>query len=94
MYIINLSYHRPIEEVEALTKLHINWLKRFFAAGVFIAAGRKDPRDGGMILAKDIDRDRLDTILAEDPFVAVAHYEVIKVNVTLTSDDFKALSDV
>ena len=93
MYIINLSYHRPIEEVEALTEPHITWLKRYFAAGVFIAAGRKDPRSGGVIMAKDIDRSRLDTILAEDPFVAVANYEVTKVVVTLTSDELKALAE-
>lgn len=93
MYIINLSYHRPIEEVEALTEPHISWLKRYFEAGVFIAAGRKDPRIGGVIMAKDIDRSRLDTILAEDPFVAVADYEVTKVNITLTSEALKALTE-
>lgn len=93
MYIINLSYHRPIEEVEALTEPHINWLKRYFDAGVFIAAGRKDPRTGGVIMAKDIDRVRLDTILAEDPFVAVAQYEVTKVNVTMTSEALRALTE-
>ncbi|UQY43421.1 YciI family protein [Erwinia sp. PK3-005] len=93
MYIINLSYHRPIEEVEALTDAHLSWLKRYFDADVFIAAGRKDPRSGGVIMAKDIDRSRLDTILAEDPFVAVAHYEVIKVNISLTSEALKALAE-
>lgn len=93
MYLINLSYHRPMDEVEALTEPHILWLKRYFDAGVFIAAGRKDPRTGGVIMAQDIDRSRLDTILAEDPFVAVANYEVIKVNITLTSEALKALAE-
>ncbi len=68
-------------------------MKRYFEAGVFIAAGRKDPRIGGVIMAKDIDRSRLDTILAEDPFVAVADYEVTKVNITLTSEALKALTE-
>ena len=45
MYVINLSYHRPMEEVEALTPAHIDWVKRYFEAGVFLAAGRKDPRN-------------------------------------------------
>ena len=52
MYVINLSYHRPMEEVEALTPAHIDWVKRYFEAGVFLAAGRKDPRNGGMIRRK------------------------------------------
>lgn len=61
---------------------------------MFIAAGRKDPRTGGVLLVKDIDRARLDTILAEDPFVAVAHYEVTKVNVTRAAEEFAGLQGV
>lgn len=91
MYIVYLNYHRPVEEVEALLEPHIQWLDRYFDAGVFIAAGRKDPRTGGMIMVKDIDRQRLETILAGDPFVAVAHYEVTKVNVTRAAAAFSGL---
>lgn len=94
MYVIYLSYFRPIEEVEALLAPHITWLDRYFDNGEFIAAGRRDPRTGGMIMVKDVDRARLDTILAEDPFVAVAHYEVTKVNVTRTADAFAGLKDL
>lgn len=91
MYIVSLSYFRPVEEVETLLESHIQWLDRYFAAGVFIAAGRKDPRTGGIVLVKDIDRARLDTILAEDPFVAVANYEVTRLNVTRATAEFAAL---
>lgn len=91
MYIVSLSYFRPVEEVETLLESHIQWLDRYFAAGVFIAAGRKDPRTGGIVLVKDIDRARLDTILAEDPFVAVANYEVTRLNVTRATEEFAAL---
>jgi uncharacterized protein YciI len=94
MYVVYLNYFRPVDEVEALLEPHVEWLNRYFAAGVFMAAGRKDPRTGGVLLVKDIDRARLDTILAEDPFVAVAHYEVTKVNVTRTSEEFAALKGV
>jgi uncharacterized protein YciI len=94
MYVVYLNYFRPVDEVEALLEPHVEWLNRYFAAGVFMAAGRKDPRTGGVLLVKEIDRARLDTILAEDPFVAVAHYEVTKVNVTRTSEEFAALKGV
>lgn len=94
MYVVYLNYFRPVEEVEALLAPHIEWLDRYFANGVFIAAGRKDPRTGGMIMVKDIDRARLDTLLAEDPFVAVAHYEVTKVNVTRAAEEFAGLQEV
>ncbi|WP_215845758.1 YciI family protein [Candidatus Pantoea bituminis] len=94
MYVVYLTYFRPVEEVEALLEPHIQWLDRYFDADVFIAAGRKDPRTGGMVLVKDIDRARLDTILAEDPFVAVANYDVTKINVTRAAEAFAALNGI
>ncbi|PWK98748.1 hypothetical protein C7431_103524 [Pantoea allii] len=45
-------------------------------------------------MVKDIARARLDAILAEDPFIAVAHYEVTKVNVTRAADALAVLKDL
>ncbi|WP_337021955.1 YciI family protein [Pantoea anthophila] len=94
MYVVFLNYIRPVEEVETLLAGHIDWLNRYFDADIFIAAGRKDPRTGGMLLVRDIERERLEAILAEDPFVAVAQYEVIKVNVTRAAEAFSGLTGV
>ncbi|WP_342754108.1 YciI family protein [Pantoea sp. MBD-2R] len=91
MYIVTLSYTRPMEDVEAVLDAHIAWLDTYFDAGIFITAGRKDPRTGGVVLVRDIDRDRLNAILAEDAFQAVAEYEVTKVNVTRATDEFAGL---
>ncbi|EIB96939.1 MULTISPECIES: YciI family protein [Pantoea] len=94
MYVVFLNYIRPVEEVETLLAGHIDWLNRYFDADIFIAAGRKDPRTGGMLLVRDIERERLEAILAEDPFVAVAQYEVTKVNVTRAAEAFSGLTGV
>ncbi|MEN4979075.1 YciI family protein [Erwinia billingiae] len=91
MYIVYLNYVRPLEEVEAVLDPHVAWLNKYFDAGVFITAGRKAPRTGGVLMVKDIDRERLNTILAEDPFQAVAEYEVTKVNVTRSAEEFQSL---
>ncbi|WP_380183894.1 YciI family protein [Kalamiella sp. sgz302252] len=91
MYIVSLTYNRPMAEVDAALDAHIAWLDTWFNNGTFIAAGRKDPRTGGVILVKDIDRASLDAILAEDAFQKVADYEVTKVNMTRGSADFSAL---
>lgn len=45
-----------------------------------------------MIPAKGIDRARLDAILAEDPFNAVAHYEVTDFSATTAAAGFEALA--
>lgn len=94
MYIVFLSYTRPLEDVEAFHEAHVAWINHYFAAGIFISAGRKDPRTGGMIMVKDIERERLNTILAEDPFQAVARYEVTRVNITRSAEAFSALTGI
>lgn len=94
MYLVFLSYTHPIEEVNRLLEPHIEWLNRYFASGDFISAGRKDPRTGGIIMVKEMDRPRLDAILAEDPFQAVAQYEVTKVNITRAAAEFSALTGI
>lgn len=92
MYIVSLTYHRPIEEVDNHLEGHIAWLKHYFQAGSFIASGRKNPRTGGVILVKAMERSQLDAILAEDPFTAIANYEVTDVALTTTSAGFEALA--
>ncbi|AUX71762.1 YciI family protein [Erwinia pyrifoliae] len=94
MYLVLLSYTRPMDEVNRLLEPHIEWINRYFADGVFISAGRKEPRTGGMIMVKEMDRARLDAILAEDPFQAVASYDVTKVNITRSADAFSALTGI
>ncbi|ADP11589.1 conserved uncharacterized protein [Erwinia sp. Ejp617] len=94
MYLVLLSYTRPMDEVNRLLEPHIEWINRYFASGDFISAGRKEPRTGGMIMVKEMDRARLDAILAEDPFQAVASYDVTKVNITRSADAFSALTGI
>jgi uncharacterized protein YciI len=47
-----LRYVRPIDEVDALLEPHRDWLKRGFASGHLLMAGRREPRIGGVIVIK------------------------------------------
>lgn len=91
MYIVSLTYNQPIDAVDAHLAGHIDWLDRYFAQGLFLAAGRKVPRNGGVIMVQNVDRDELARILAEDPFQAVADYEVTELAVTRTQEALAAL---
>jgi uncharacterized protein YciI len=84
MYVINLTYTASLERVDDALEAHRAFLTQQFDAGVFVAAGPKVPRDGGIILAVRIERDRLDEILASDPFAQqkLAHYEVTEFKAT------------
>ncbi|AIR69251.1 MULTISPECIES: YciI family protein [Dickeya] len=94
MYIINLTYNAPLDEVENLLERHVTWLKRGYEQGVFVASGRKNPRTGGVILAKSVEREELEDFLKQDPFQAVANYEVIDFQPSMTVDTFAALSRI
>ncbi|WP_405867197.1 MULTISPECIES: YciI family protein [unclassified Streptomyces] len=68
MFVLELTYTAPLDAVDALLDAHRAWLDEQFEKGVFLAAGRKNPRDGGVILAVAEDRARVAEIAAGDPF--------------------------
>ncbi|NPT33994.1 YciI family protein [Paraburkholderia xenovorans] len=84
MYVIDLIYTASLDRIDDALEAHRAFLARQFEAGVFVAAGPKVPRDGGIILAVRIERDKLDEILASDPFAQqnLARYEVTEFRTT------------
>jgi uncharacterized protein YciI len=84
MYVINLRYTGALAEIDDALDAHRLYLERYFAAGVFVMAGPKVPREGGIIVASGIERERLDAILAEDPFAqqGLAHYDITEFKAT------------
>jgi len=80
MFIVSLTYLCEMDEIENHLSSHIAYLDRHYAAGHFLASGRKNPRTGGIILANVESAHVLDGIIAEDPFKInnLAHYEMIE----------------
>jgi len=95
MFIVSLSYIRPLAEVDAVLSAHVAWLKQGYASGTFIASGRKVPRDGGVIMARAKSRAALDQCLALDPFAqaGVARYEVIEFIPSMTAVGLEGLNE-
>jgi uncharacterized protein YciI len=84
MYVVSLTYQASLEAIDDALEAHRQFLDEHFAAGVFIAAGPKVPREGGVILATGIEREKLDVILATDPFAVqgLAVYTVTEFKAT------------
>jgi len=80
MFVVVLTYVKPLDEIDAALDEHVRFLEHQYAAGVFVASGRRVPRTGGVIVASGCDRAALDAILAQDPFQreGLARYEVIE----------------
>ena len=80
MFVLLLTYVKPLPEVDALMREHVAWLDEHYAAGRFLVSGRRIPRTGGVILARGDDRAATEALAATDPFVRgrVATVEVIQ----------------
>jgi uncharacterized protein YciI len=91
MFVAVLTYVRPLEEVDALIAEHLRFLEENYAAGLFVASGRKVPRTGGVILISGENRARVVNILERDPFhvAGVAIYELIEFIPTRMREGFE-----
>ncbi|MGW2559290.1 YciI family protein [Streptomyces sp. NPDC001514] len=87
MFVLELTYTAPVERVDELLAAHVAWLDTLYEDGVVIASGRKNPRDGGVLLAVGDDRARIEEIAAADPFVTggVCTYRITEFIATKTA---------
>jgi uncharacterized protein YciI len=93
VFVLLLTYVKPLPEVDALMREHVAWLKEHYAAGRFVVSGRRIPRTGGVILARGDDRAEIEALAATDPFVrgGVATCEVVQFRASQTAPGFDAL---
>jgi len=90
MFIVLLEYVKPLNVVEGFLKEHVDFLDKHYKGGDFIFSGRRDPRNGGVILVNSNDEATVQEMLKEDPFYInkVAEYELIKFTPTKYADEF------
>ncbi|KMS82465.1 MULTISPECIES: YciI family protein [Streptomyces] len=89
MFVLELTYTAPLDAVDAVLPDHVAWLEEQYGKGLFLASGRKNPRDGGVIPAVAGDRARIDEIVASDPFTVagVCAYRVTEFIATKTAPE-------
>ena len=68
MFIIDLTYIVPLEELDQHMSAHVKYLDKYYDQNIFVASGRKVPRTGGVILAIADSKDAVEKIIKEDPF--------------------------
>jgi len=69
MFVIKLTYTKPIEQVDQFLSDHKVWVKQGFDEGVFLLSGGLHPRTGGLLLALGNDRRAIEERVSKDPFV-------------------------
>ncbi|SDL06295.1 Uncharacterized conserved protein YciI, contains a putative active-site phosphohistidine [Maridesulfovibrio ferrireducens] len=95
MYILSLNYIKPLDEVDTFIDEHVEFLEKQYKAGIFVMSGRKVPRTGGIILAKAVTLEELDTIISEDPFHinGIAEYNITQFIPTMMLEELAGLKE-
>lgn len=70
MFVTTLTYAVELDRIEAALPDHIAWLDGHYADGVVVTSGRQEPRVGGVIVWRGLERSDLEARIAADPFVA------------------------
>ncbi len=91
MFVVLLHYKQPVEKIEQALEAHCRFLEDGFAKKKFIAAGRKKPRTGGVILCQADTQQEVETLLANDPFQTqnLADYEIIEFEANCYNNDWQ-----
>jgi len=90
MFIIDLNYVAPLEELDKHMFDHVQYLKKYYEENLFLASGRKVPRTGGIILCIAKSEKEVNKIISEDPFYKLKLAE-FKVTEFLASQSHPAL---
>lgn len=93
MFIVSLTYKTELSEVDKYIEAHVTFLEKYYAAGKFIASGRKVPRTGGVILINATNKAEVDSIIKEDPFYIanLADYQITEFIPTMAAKEFDAI---
>jgi uncharacterized protein YciI len=92
MFVVTLNYTAPLARIDGFLEAHRAFLSEQYARGLFLMSGRKEPRDGGIIIAHAASRAELERVLADDPFhqAGLARYEIVEFVPTMTADALAA----
>lgn len=93
MFVVLLTYTASLDQVDAHLPAHREFLSSNYAAGVFVLSGRKEPRDGGVILAQTESRQALEAVLEQDPFRihGVASCQIVEFTPTMAAPSLNTL---
>lgn len=80
LFLLVLTYSAPLERIDALLPAHRRWLDEHYATGTFLVSGPRIPREGGVILARGLDRAAVTALVREDPLAqgGAADYAIVQ----------------
>lgn len=92
MIVVSLNYVVDVSRIDAARPAHVEWLKQGLADGKLLAAGRKVPMTGGLLIARGT-IDDVRAWCATDPFAVqgLAEYDFTEVAPSLFAPGLESL---
>lgn len=91
MFIILLDYKVSLEIVDKYLSEHREYLKSFYTNNNLLMSGAKSPRVGGVIVANFDCKDKVYSMIENDPFYKnnIADFEVIEFSPAMIHKDYQ-----
>jgi uncharacterized protein YciI len=96
MFIILLSYLKPMSEVDRFLQEHREFLARYYASGHLLMSGPQEPRNGGVIIARAESKAAVEKIIQGDPFYReqIAKYDIIEFRASTVAPALAELKEI
>ena len=91
MFIVQLTYKAPLNEVDKYLTAHREFLDYYYKQGLLLVSGPMKPRTGGIIIALTTDKALLESILQKDPYylAEIADYQLLEFTPVNHRDELK-----
>lgn len=88
LFVCLVHYTKPLEEVSQKLQEHRAYLQKGYEAGILLASGPRNPKDGGIIIGKFASKNEALQFSESDPYVKhnVAEYEIFEFEPVLYSE--------
>ena len=79
-FIVEINYTAPMEKISSLVDLHRAFLQAGYDQGMLLMSGPKNPRTGGMLVARARSLEDLERFFDDDPYKlnSSAEYQFIE----------------
>jgi uncharacterized protein YciI len=81
-FIVNIEFTADLTEIEKVLASHREFLQTYYDKGLLLMSGPKNPRDGGIVVAKAESLEEITEIFKLDPYRlnSVAKHSFIEFN--------------
>jgi uncharacterized protein YciI len=81
-FIVDIKFIVPFEQVEPIVPVHREFLQTGYDAGLLLCSGPKNPRTGGIVIARAESLEAITALFKKDPYHLhkVADHEITEFN--------------